>query len=841
MIYWTLKLLGDCQLFARDGTVVRLPTRKAAVLLAYLGAHPRRSASRQILSDLLWEDMDPTQGRLHVRKALWLIRTAAEKVQPGAPSPVEAEGDQVRLSSSVEVDAAQFLAAVDAAGGEADALQAATALYGGEFLGDMHLRQAPAVAEWGAGQRERLSGVAAAASLKLGEVLSRTPDRLPAAEDAVRKALALDPLQEHGHRLLMEILSRQGRTSAAAQQYREVRALLERELDVAPEPATEELHHRLLRERTLGGGKAVQPDPQPSEGQYERVEAPARRSPILAAVGAMALVIAMSGTALHLRAAQNDTAPKIKRIFPVVTGLHAVGEPTVSPDGSRLVFVARKPGAPQKLYLMTLGGSEPLALTSGAGDDDHPAWSPDGSSIAFTRATGGRTTIMVKTVGKDEERVVAPLQGVAGSVLAWSEDRSALFAADAEVPGRTTAIVRIRLQDGGRTVLTNPPQDVAGDRQPLAVAGNKLVFLRAWSRAASEIMELDLDSKAVRQLTSDHASIADVAVGPGQGELLFSSDRGGDAGLWSIRGDGGPPSRVSEGLLRYHEISSSSSGKRLLFEGIRDRSSLSMLAPGARREDVTENDFREWFPALAGDGAIAFVSTRTGGQQLWLKRAEGEPAPLTKLSRWQIHDPRWSPNGTAIAFVGSGPHRTELFVVERDGGALTRLTMDGSEKRSPVWSPDGRSVYFVRRQAGQQRVWRVAARAGAEPRPVSLPGPTDIRIDPGGRWIYFLLPGRAAIFRQSIAPDGTMFGSIQRVVTTELRPPFSWEIGNGAVYLLAGGQLQRVEVATGRMQPLASASGLHARSPFTIGPKGTVLLNRQDLKVELYGIDFEGD
>lgn len=843
MIFWKLRLLGDCQLFTRDDSPVRLPTRKAALLLAYLGAHPRRSASRQLLSDLLWEDAEPTQGRLHLRKALWLIRSASEKMQNGAPPPIETEGDQVRLSGSVEVDAAILVDSVEAAGEDAEALQAASALYRGEFLGDMQLGHGQGLTDWAVAQRERLGAIAVSALLKQGELLAGRSDRLSDAEEAVRRALAIDPLQEHGHRLLMDILSRQGRTSAAAQQYRDIRVLLERELDVTPEAATENLYRRLLQDRAA---TVPPPGPQPGAvpqavGPAGKVEPTSRRSPLWAAVGAIALVIAMSGTAIHLQAAQIEAAPKIKRIFPIVTGLQTVGEPTVSPDGSRFVFAARIDGGLQKLYLMRLGASAPVAITTGPGSDDDPAWSPDGSTIAFTRAAQGITSIVVKAMPEGSERAVARLKGVSGSVLSWSRDGASLFAADADAPGGTTAIVRIDLNDGSRRILTHAEQDFSGDRLPLAVDGNRLVFLRAWSRAASEIMELDLQSGAVRQLTNDHASIADVAVGPGKGELLFSSDRGGDAGLWSINRAGGPPSRVSEGLLRYHEISSDNSGRRLLFEGIRDRSSLTLLTPGAKSTDVTDNDFREWFPALARDGAVAFVSTRSGGQQLWLKVGAREPIQLTRLARWQIHDPRWSPDGRTIAFVGSGPHRTDLFVTGRGHGTLARLTTDGSEKRSPAWAPDGRSLYFVRRQAGQHRVWRVAASPGAEARPVSGSGPTDIRVDPNGRWMYFLLPGRSGVFRQSLTRDGRMSGPIELVLRTEMPPPFNWEVSPGAIYLIDKGQLRRLDLTTRKATPLVSAAGLHARSAFTIGPRGTVLLNRQDLKVELYGIDFEQD
>lgn len=60
------------------------------------------------------------------------------------------------------------------------------------------------------------------------------------------------------------------------------------------------------------------------------------------------------------------------------------GSPLISPDGSRLVFVAQREGdkAPQ-LYLMELAGGEARRLTSVPTGVAQPKWFPDGRRIAF--------------------------------------------------------------------------------------------------------------------------------------------------------------------------------------------------------------------------------------------------------------------------------------------------------------------------------------------------------------------------------------------------------------------------------------------------------------------------
>ena len=68
-----------------------------------------------------------------------------------------------------------------------------------------------------------------------------------------------------------------------------------------------------------------------------------------------------------------------------------IGDPQVSPDGSRVVFVrvsvnAKKVGYDTALFTVaTNGNDQPRRLTMGPSDSS-PQWSPDGTSIAFVRA-----------------------------------------------------------------------------------------------------------------------------------------------------------------------------------------------------------------------------------------------------------------------------------------------------------------------------------------------------------------------------------------------------------------------------------------------------------------------
>jgi DNA-binding SARP family transcriptional activator len=73
---------------------------------------------------------------------------------------------------------------------------------------------------------------------------------LAQAEDCARQLIELAPYRESGHRILIEALERRGNVAEALLAYDRLRVLLRDELGVAPSAAVQDVHRRLLAQRT---------------------------------------------------------------------------------------------------------------------------------------------------------------------------------------------------------------------------------------------------------------------------------------------------------------------------------------------------------------------------------------------------------------------------------------------------------------------------------------------------------------------------------------------------------------------------------------------------------------
>ena len=198
-----IQLLGPMTIH-RAGVKVALPaSRKVRALFAYLSLAPR-AVSRSQLCELLWDVPNDPRGELR-----WCLSKLRGVVDDAGRQRVQTQADTVRLDlADCFVDALEISRATQE-GLETlppERLRTLSALFNGEFLGELEIDRNPAFNSWLTAQRRRFRGRRAALLEHLAG--SVTGDELFGYLD---KWLELAPFDQGVHESLLHAFARRGR------------------------------------------------------------------------------------------------------------------------------------------------------------------------------------------------------------------------------------------------------------------------------------------------------------------------------------------------------------------------------------------------------------------------------------------------------------------------------------------------------------------------------------------------------------------------------------------------------------------------------------------------------
>jgi DNA-binding SARP family transcriptional activator/tetratricopeptide (TPR) repeat protein len=245
-------LLGE-QIITDDVTgIVRTRSSRSIALIAYLSAHPGSPQPRQLIAGLFWPDSTDAQALTNLRRELHLLRHILgddTSLSVGATTLSWHDVGSCRVDLRVfdDEDAAARHAA-SAHDDEAVLAHARVALaaYTGELL--------PGVGDdWVVDLRSRLARRVVELCDLVADAGRRTGD-LTLAVEAARRRIRLEPVEEIGYRTLMTLQAERGDRAGAISAYHHCASVLERELGLDPDAATQELLLQLL-----GSADAVSP------------------------------------------------------------------------------------------------------------------------------------------------------------------------------------------------------------------------------------------------------------------------------------------------------------------------------------------------------------------------------------------------------------------------------------------------------------------------------------------------------------------------------------------------------------------------------------------------------
>ncbi len=470
-------------------------------------------------------------------------------------------------------------------------------------------------------------------------------------------------------------------------------------------------------------------------------------------IGLLALVVTALVVGVTAWTRRPPVAPRsvTRAVLPLgpdeslVLGLNPVL--AVSPEGTRLVYVAAHGDGRPQLHLRALNqlSALPVAGTEGA---YHPFFSPDGRWVGFfadgkmkkVPVSGGPlVTICDVDPGADGARGAS-----------WGWDDTILLA-----PSFHAGLSRVSAGGGNVRPITALRKDrrERSHRFPHLLPGGKAALFTVgtadiewWDDARIEIVSLETGERRVLidGGTSARYSPSGHIVFARAGSLLAAPF---DLARLEVSG---PSATVVDGVkMRLSggstDFDLSTDGMLVYLAGFqRPAHRLLWVDRQGHAQPLMAQRDDFYSPRLSHDGQRLAVAVSRANDEVWIYDFVRD-ALERRVFGWQNTGPAWTPDGARITFLSSRDEMNgSLFWQVADGSrpaeALTTLGPGGFPGS---WSPDGQTLAFSVFErdptSGGWDIWMLALQGERRPRPLVQTrfAERNPKFSPDGRWLAY--------------------------------------------------------------------------------------------------------
>jgi len=464
-----------------------------------------------------------------------------------------------------------------------------------------------------------------------------------------------------------------------------------------------------------------------------------------------------------------------------------------SGDGTQIWISEGKGSGPYPLWLASVLGGAPRPFLAGAME---PAWSPDGSAIAYHTSEPGDPIFIADRAGRNPRRIFAPEPGDHRHHLTWSPD------------GRFLYFVRGFPTTDEMDIWRIPVSATPSQPERITTHNARVAYL-AW-----------LDARTL---------IYSATAQDGSGQWLYALDV-----------ERRIPHRVSSGITeQYLSVAVSTNEPRRLIASVATPNASLWTVPISDRvandADISQlpvPNTRALSPRVASD-YLLFLSSKGGGDGLW-KLKEGVATELWKGSDGGVvAAPAISRDGTQICFSYRQQGRSRLYLMNSDGTNVRLLTDLFDVRGAASWSPDGNWVAVAANDGNGTHVFKVPVGGG---NPVRLTDAASYNPiwSPDGRFIVYSEPLQGSVFlTKAITPDKMPVPMPDIRVDYTSATPYRFMPGPGSNSLIFGkegafiggvGNFHIADLKTGEVRQLTDMKNHFLTRSFDITPDGKQII-----------------